>query len=54
MEELTEHLFTLRECLELEIELRGGRTEMAHNLRTLIISTEQELETQYYLGRVTA
>jgi hypothetical protein len=52
--ELTEYLFTLRECLDLEIELRGSRTQMAHDLRTLIINTEKELETQYYLGRVTA
>jgi hypothetical protein len=52
--ELTEYLFTLRECLDLEVELRGSRTQTAHDLRTLIINTEKELETQYYLGRVTA
>jgi hypothetical protein len=50
--ELTEYLFTLRECLDLEVELRGSRTQTAHDLRTLIINTEKELETQYHLGWV--
>lgn len=54
LEELKQHLTTLTECLDMEIELRGSHTEMAHDLRTLITETATELDTHYFLGRVTA
>lgn len=43
-EELQQHLDQLRYDLAVEIDLRGGRTEMGRNLRLAIIETELELE----------
>lgn len=43
-EQLTEHLDYLRTMLNLEVDLRGSRTEMAKSLRLSIIATEKELE----------
>lgn len=41
---LEQHLAKLNEDLGVEIDLHGGRTEMARNLRLAIIETELELE----------
>lgn len=43
-EQLTEHVEYLRTMLNLEVDLRGSRTEMAKSLRLSIIATEKELE----------
>lgn len=43
-EELQSYLDTLVADLEVEIDLRGGRTEMARDLRTLIIATKKEID----------
>ena len=43
-EELERHLSQLNSDLAVEIDLHGGRTEMARNLRLAIIETELELE----------
>jgi hypothetical protein len=42
-EELKLYLAMLEADLEVEIDLHGGRTEMARNLRNLITYTRQEL-----------
>ena len=44
MEELKQHLETLRADLDVEIDLHGGRTVLAFNLRQAIIQVEKELE----------
>ena len=44
MEELKQHLETLRGDLDVEIDLHGGRTTLAFNLRQAIIQVEKELE----------
>lgn len=44
MEELRNYLAGLYRDLEVEIDIHGGRTVLAYNLRTLIIATEKELE----------
>lgn len=44
MEELKQHLETLRGDLDVEIDLHGGRTRLAHDLRQAIIEAEKELE----------
>ena len=44
MEELKQHLETLRGDLDVEIDLHGGRTTLAFNLRQEIIQVEKELE----------
>jgi hypothetical protein len=43
-EELVNHLAELIGALHIEIDLHGGRTEMARNLRLNIINVQQELE----------
>lgn len=43
-EQLTEHVEYLRTMLNLEVDLRGSRTEMAKSLRLSIIATEKELD----------
>lgn len=43
--ELQEFLNSLYADLDVEIDLHGGRTEMARNIRTTIIETEKELES---------
>ena len=43
-EELVAHLAELIGDLYIEIELHGGRTEMARNLRLNIINIQLELE----------
>jgi hypothetical protein len=42
--ELERHLADIVQALDVEIDLHGGRTEMARNLRLNIIETELELE----------
>lgn len=42
--ELEMFLEGLKADLEVEIDLHGGRTIMAYNLRTAIIKTRKELE----------
>jgi hypothetical protein len=42
--ELEAHLECLKAELEVEVDLHGGRTRMAYDLRTLIISNEKEIE----------
>lgn len=44
VEELEQHLEELRASLEVEEDLHGSRTRMAHDLRVSIIKTEQEVE----------
>lgn len=44
LEELEQHLESLKADLEVEIDLHGGRTVMAYNLRTAIIKVRKELE----------
>jgi hypothetical protein len=44
VEELKQHLETLRADLDVEIDLHGGRTTLAFNLRQAIIQVEKELE----------
>ena len=44
MEELKQHLETLKGDLDVEIELHGGRTRLAFDLRQAIIQVEKELE----------
>ena len=43
-EELAEHLDLLIGLLEAEVDLHGGRTEMAFNLRTQITELLNEIE----------
>jgi hypothetical protein len=43
-EELEGYLYKLEADLEVEVDLHGGRTEMARDLRDLIISTKKELD----------
>jgi hypothetical protein len=38
------YLGRLKADLEVEVDLHGGRTVMAYNLRTLILKTEKEIE----------
>ena len=42
---LNRYLKTLEADLEVEVDLHGGRTTMAKDLRELIISTQKELES---------
>jgi hypothetical protein len=44
IEELERYYECLRADLEVEIDLHGGRTEMAWNLTVLIVRTYKELE----------
>jgi hypothetical protein len=44
LQDLEHHLADLTSALDAEIDLHGGRTEMARNLRLNIIETELELE----------
>jgi hypothetical protein len=44
MEEIKQYLETLKGDLEVEIDLHGGRTQLAFNLRRTIIATEKEIE----------
>lgn len=43
IEELTFHFNCLKADLEVEIDLHGGRTQMANDLRRLILKTADEL-----------
>lgn len=43
-EELQGYLDTLEADLEVEVDLHGGRTVLARDLRDLIISTKKELD----------
>jgi hypothetical protein len=43
-EELQHYLSGLKSSLDAEVDLHGGRTEMAKNLRLAITATEKELE----------
>jgi hypothetical protein len=43
-EVLDSYLYRLEADLEIEVDLHGGRTEMARDLRTLIISTRKQLD----------
>jgi hypothetical protein len=43
-EELQHYLSGLKASLDAEVDLHGGRTEMAKNLRLAIIATEKELQ----------
>lgn len=43
-EGLQEYLTVLEEDLEIEVDLHGGRTELARDLRTLIIATKLQLD----------
>ena len=42
-EELEAYLRMLEADLEVEVDLHGGRTRLATDLRSLILCTEQEL-----------
>lgn len=42
--ELEDYIDRLHSDLEVEIDLHGGRTVTAYNLRTLIIRTEKEID----------
>lgn len=44
MEELKQYLEELKGDLDVEIDLHGGRTRLAFDLRQAIIATEIELE----------
>lgn len=44
--ELDIYLETLEGDLEVELDIHGGDTVMARNLRTLIISTKKELDNR--------
>lgn len=43
IEELAEYLESLKTALDIEVDLHGSRTRMAHDLRVSIIRTEKEL-----------
>ena len=43
-EEIEGYLDTLEADLEVEIDIHGGNTVLARNLRTLIVSTKLELD----------
>jgi hypothetical protein len=43
-EELDSYLYRLEADLEVEVDLHGGRTILANDLRTLIISDRKELD----------
>ena len=43
MEELQQHLEQLLADLEVEIDIHGGRTRLAFDIRQAIIATEKEL-----------
>jgi len=43
-EELEGYLYTLEADLEVEIDLHGGNTRLAADLRNLIASTQIELD----------
>lgn len=43
-EELDSYLYRLEADLEIEVDLHGGRTVLARDLRTLIISARKELD----------
>jgi hypothetical protein len=43
IEELERYYECLKADLEVEIDLHGGRTQMANDLRRLILKTEKEL-----------
>jgi hypothetical protein len=45
-EELEGYLYTLEADLEVEIDLHGGNTRLAADLRDLIASTQIELDNQ--------
>jgi len=45
-EELEGYLYRLEADLEVELDIHGGHTVMARNLRTLIISTKKELDNR--------
>jgi hypothetical protein len=42
-EELEQYLESLKAGLEVEVDLFGSRTQMAHDLRLNILKTEKEL-----------
>ena len=44
MNRLVEYLQELYATLDAEVDLHGSRTEMAYNIRQLIIEAEKELE----------
>lgn len=41
---LSSYLETLEADLDVEIDLHGGRTDMARNIRLAIIATELEIQ----------
>ena len=43
-EEIERYLDTLEADLEVEIDIHGGNTVLARNLRSLIVSTKLELD----------
>jgi hypothetical protein len=43
-EALDDYLNSLERDLGVEVDLHGGRTELARDLRTLIISTKKEID----------
>jgi hypothetical protein len=43
IEELEAYLYMLEADLEVEIDLHGGRTRLATDLRSLILYTSEEL-----------
>jgi len=43
LQDLESHLVDLTSALDAEIDLHGGRTEMARNLRLNIIETELDI-----------
>lgn len=46
LDELRSYLDTLEADLEVEVDIHGGETVLAGNLRALIISTQIELDKQ--------
>ena len=45
-EELEGYLERIEADLEVELDLHGGRTVLANDLRTLIIATKKELDNR--------